>query len=285
MRITENLNLSSFNSYRINASCKKAYFPENESDLLAILGDPNLDKPVILGNGNNIILSRQFYNQDFIILNGCFENTEINKNIIVAEAGATMLHLSELALANSLTGFEIFYDIPSSVGGAVVMNAGAGGEEIKDYIEKVRYLDLDDMKVKEVQVDDIHYSYRNSIFQQQGSAVILKTWFRLQKGNQEMIHSKMQETKKMRWEKQPRDYPNCGSVFKRPPGYFVGQIMEELGLKGRSIGDARISEKHGGFIINTGNATGEDILKLIDIVKEKVYVRYGIDLEIEQRII
>jgi len=196
-----------------------------------------------------------------------------------------MLHLSELALANSLTGFEIFYDIPSSVGGAVVMNAGAGGEEIKDYIEKVRYLDLDDMKVKEVQVDDIHYSYRNSIFQQQGSAVILKTWFRLQKGNQEMIHSKMQETKKMRWEKQPRDYPNCGSVFKRPPGYFVGQIMEELGLKGRSIGDARISEKHGGFIINTGNATGEDILKLIDIVKEKVYVRYGIDLEIEQRII
>jgi len=277
--------LAKFNSYRLDARCAKAFFPETEYDLLQIYQKNPVIKKIVIGNGNNIILSREWYDEYFIIFNGTFNKVEINGNEIMAEAGATMLQLSEIALQNSLSGFEIFYDIPSSVGGAVVMNAGASGEEIKDLLIKVRYLDLEDMKFKELVRNDIKFEYRNSYFQKNPDKIVLKAWFKLTPGDRERIKDKMEAIKTTRWAKQPREYPNCGSVFKRPRGRFVGPMIDELGLRGFTIGGAQISEKHSGFIINTGGANGSDILAIVHEMKRRVKEHYGILLEMEQVII
>ncbi len=240
---------------------------------------------IVLGSGHNVILSKEDYDEEFIILNGCFDKIEISGTEVIADAGATLLQLSDASLKNSLAGFEIFYDIPSSVGGAVVMNAGTKEGEIKDVLVKVRYLDLADMKIKEIAKEDIGFEYRNSFFQKHTNKIVLKAWFKLVKGTPKEIKAKMEQTKQIRWAKQPREFPNCGSVFKRPPGRFVGPMLDELGMKGFTIGGARISEKHSGFIINTGNATGKDILAVMAEAQRRVKEKFGVDLEVEQRII
>lgn len=285
MFIYKNFNLTEYNAYRINAVCSKVWFPENERDLLEILNQNNKKCLIVLGNGNNIILSKEYYEEDFIILNGCFNKVTVKDNEIEAEAGATLLQLSEIALKQLLTGLEIFYDIPSSVGGAVVMNAGTKEGEIKDILVKVRYLDLTERKIKEITKEDIGFEYRNSFFQKHTDKIVLKAWFQLKKGNPEQIRAKMDETKQARWAKQPREYPNCGSVFKRPPGRFVGPMLDELGMKGFTIGGAKISEKHSGFIVNIGNATGKDILAVIAEAQKRVKEKFDVDLEVEQRVI
>jgi len=285
MLILEKFDLIKYNSYRLKACCAKAFFPDNEEDILEIFHEYPDTKKIIVGNGNNIILSREWYDEYFIILNGCFNKVEVNDNVIIAEAGTTLLELSVIALQNSLAGLEIFFDIPSSVGGAVVMNAGAGGEEIKDLIIKVRYLDLEDMQIKERFGDNLEFKYRNSFFQKHTDKLVLRAWFQLVNHDTEAIRTKMEINKQTRWAKQPREYPNCGSVFKRPTGQFVGFMLDKLGLKGFTVGGARISEKHSGFIINTGDAKGSDILAIISEVKKRVNREFKIDLEIEQKII
>lgn len=285
MNYINNYNLTAYNAYRINAVCSKAWFPENETDLLEIFRQNKNKRLIILGNGNNIILSKEYYEDEFIILNGCFDKIIISDTEIEAEAGATLLQLSETALKHHLTGFEIFYDIPSSVGGAVVMNAGTKEGEIKDILVKVRYLDLADKQIKEISKENIGFEYRNSFFQKNTNKIVIKAWFQLKNEKQERIRARMEETKQTRWAKQPREYPNCGSVFKRPPGRFVGPMLDELGMKGFTIGGAKISEKHSGFIINMGNATGKDILSIISEAQKRVKERFGVELEVEQRII
>lgn len=285
MRVFEKFDLSRYNAYNLTTSCAKAYFVESEEDLVNLYRNKSEFPKFIIGNGNNIILSKEWYDDSFIVFNGCFDKVEVKGTKINAEAGATMLQLSEIALQKSLSGFEIFYDIPSSVGGAVVMNAGAGTDEIKDFIEKVRYFDIADQQFKEIFSDKLDFKYRNSFFQKHPDKIVVKALFNLMPGNPVNIRTKMEETKQIRWAKQPRDYPNCGSVFKRPPGRFVGPMLDELGLKGFKIGGAQISEKHSGFIINTGNATGKDILAIIEYIRDQVKERFNVDLEIEQRII
>ncbi len=285
MRILENFDLTEYNAYKIKAICKKAFFPEKEEDLVKIYNETSNINKIIIGNGNNILMSKKYYESYFIIFNGNFEKYKIKGNLIEAEAGSTLQILSDKALENNLKGLEMFYDIPSSVGGAIVMNAGADGEEIKDLLVKARYLDLSDMTIKEISKEEIGFEYRNSFFQKHTNNIVLKGWFLLEEGNREEIKNKMETIKQNRWKKQPREYPNCGSVFKRPPGRFVGPMLDELGLKGFAIGGAMISEKHSGFIVNKGNATGEDILNLISEVQKRVKAKFNVDLEVEQRII
>lgn len=285
MKVLKNLNLKTYNSYRLTAYCTKAYFPQSENDLIKLYSKQSHPSIIVLGNGNNIILTKEWYDEHFVIFNGTFDLIEVNGCEISAQAGATMLQMSETALLNGLSGFEVFYDIPSSVAGAVVMNAGTKGEEIKDLVVRVRYLDLADLKIKEIIHDEIGFEYRNSFFQINTDKIIMKAWFRLSQDDPLAIEAKMLEIKQQRWNKQPREYPNCGSVFKRPQGRFVGPMIDEIGLKGFSIGGAMISEKHSGFIVNTGNATGKDILELIKIIQIKVKEKFGVELEIEQRII
>ena len=285
MRVFTNFDLTEFNSYRIKSKCRTAFFPESESDLIELY---NTKKDyILLGSGHNIILSKELYDCDFIIFNGNYNSVVVDNEtgIIEAESGITMPELSEMALEEGLTGIEIFYDIPSSLGGALVMNAGASGEEIKDVLVKVRYLDLEDFNVKEIYKKDISFEYRNSFFQRNTDKVVLKAWLKLQPKDRTVIREKMETIKTQRWAKQPKEYPNAGSVFKRPNGYYVGAIIDQLGLKGYRVGGAKISEKHGGFIINYDNATGQDVLDIIKEVKRKVKQKFNLELEVEQRVI
>jgi UDP-N-acetylmuramate dehydrogenase len=285
LKIHFNFNLQNYNSYRIEAVCSKAYFLENENDIVEFYKSQK--QFILLGSGHNIILSKSYYNIPFAIFNGNYNSIEVDKisNIVVAEAGATILDVSLAAEKHSLTGAEFFYDIPSSVGGAVVMNAGTKEGEAKNILKKVRYLDLKDMVVKEKMNEELEFEYRNSLFQKEKDKIILKAWFQLKVGNTSLIRKTMDESKERRWARQPRDYPNSGSVFKRPPGKFVGPMIDELGLKGYTIGGAQVSKKHSGFIVNLGNATGKDILELIQYVQEKVLQKFKVNLEVEQRII
>lgn len=285
MRIEENFDLTLYNSYRIRAKCKRAFFPTDETDFVEIYKNLPEVKKIVLGGGFNVILSKEFYDCDFILLGTNFSDVNIEGNSIEAKAGIDLKTLSEMALAHNLTGMEMFYDIPSSMGGAVVMNAGASGEEIKDILEKVRYLDLVDMKVKEILREEMSFEYRNSFFQKNTDKIILKVWLQLAPGEPDAIRKKMERIKTARWAKQPKEFPNAGSVFKRPAGYYVGAIMEELDLKGFTIGGAKISEKHGGFIVNFDNAKGADITQIIDEVRKRVLAVYNLNLEVEQRII
>lgn len=285
MKISSDFDLTNYNSYRIKATCNKAYFPESEEDVIALYKD--LESYVLLGSGHNVILSKAYYDTNFLIFNGNFQKSLIDKKtgVVEAEAGIMMLNLSELALENGLSGLEMFYDIPSSLGGAVVMNAGASGEEIKDVLVKVRYLDLEDMKVKEIHRKDMAFEYRNSFFQRHTNKIILKVWMQLQSKEKMRIKEKMETIKEKRWAKQPKGYPNAGSVFKRPKGYYVGAIIDDLKLKGFTVGGAMISEKHGGFIINHDDAKGQDIIDIITEVKRRVMEKFQVDLEVEQRVI
>tara|TARA_B110000902_G_C14281989_1_gene577227 strand:+ start:201 stop:1052 length:852 start_codon:yes stop_codon:yes gene_type:complete len=283
MKTFKNFNLTEYNSYRLNAFCNYAFFPETEQDVLDIFKSKK--KFVLIGNGNNIILSKEHYDKEFVIFNGNFNKISIDSNVIIAESGATTLNLSKYAEKCSLTGAEFFYDIPSSIGGAVVMNAGTKEGKTQKILKKVRYLDLKDNKIKERFSDDLQLDYRNSMFQKEKDKIILKAWFKLNFGDRSEIRQMMDESKTRRWSKQPREFPNCGSVFKRPPGRFVGPMLDELGLKGLTVGGAQVSHKHSGFIVNFKNASGSDILELIQIIQFKVKDCFGINLEVEQRII
>jgi UDP-N-acetylmuramate dehydrogenase len=284
MRIETEFNLTDFNAYRVNAICNRAFFPDNAEDVKAIFEDC-AERPIIIGNGNNLLLSKAYYEKDFVIFHGNFNKIDILGNTIIAEAGATLEEVSDIAFTESLEGMEVFWDIPSSIGGAVVMNAGASGEELKDVLLKVEYLDLDDLVIKQKTNNEINFSYRNSFFQENSNAIVLKACFALNPGIKKLIGEKRDTIRAKRWEKQPRNYPNCGSVFKRPEGRFVGPMLDELALKGFRVGGAQVSEKHSGFIINAGNATGADILMLIHEIQDKVKTKFGIELEVEQRII
>ena len=283
MKVYNDFDLTNYNSYRIKSKCKTVYFPESEDDVVALYKSNK--SFILLGSGHNLILSKAYYDKDFLIFNGNFNEVGTKLNVISAEAGATVLKVSETAEENGLTGVEFYYDIPSSVGGAVVMNAGTKEGETKNILKKVRYLDLADMLVKEKVNEELELGYRNSIFQNQKSKIILKAWFQLNVGDSKNIRKIMDESKARRWSKQPREFPNSGSVFKRPPGKFVGPMLDELGLKGYTIGGAQVSKKHSGFIVNINNATGEDILNLIKHIQKKVKERFNINLEVEQRII
>lgn len=285
MKEFSDFDLTMFNSYRLRAICNRAFFPETEKDVVALY--MTYESLILLGSGHNIILSRDYYPDSFLIFNGNYNKVSVDNtsNVVEIEAGAFMTDVSQLALNNGLSGLEIFYDIPSSFGGAVVMNAGASGEEMKDLLIKVRYLDLSDKRIKELYNEDIAFEYRNSFFQRNTDKVILKGWIQLRSEEKRVIKEKMDTIKAQRWAKQPKDFPNAGSVFKRPKGYYVGAVIDELNLKGYTVGGAKISEKHGGFIINFDNAIGHDILEIIKNVRRLVWNKYNIDLEVEQRII
>jgi UDP-N-acetylmuramate dehydrogenase len=285
MRHYKEFDLTEYNSYRLKSKCANAFFPDNEDEMRYIFSHGVGRKKVLLGHGNNVILSKKYYSEDFIILSNNFNQIYISDTIIEAEAGATLLRMSELASEKSLTGLEIFYDIPGSIGGAVVMNAGANGEAISDVLMKVRYYDSIKDEFKEIQNAAIGFDYRNSCFQKNTDLIITKAWFQLRAGNSDQINLRMEKIRSERWVKQPRNYPNAGSVFKRPTGYYVGEMIDELGLKGFTIGGAKISEKHSGFIINFKDAQGEDIINLIETISLKVYQKYNIYLELEQKIL
>ena len=200
---------------------------------------------------------------------------------IIAECGALLSSIANLARDNSLCGLEFARGIPGSVGGAVAMNAGAFGDEIKDVLISSRALDTSNGEIISIDKDNNNLGYRRSIYTENKNLICLSAVFELNTGDVSEIDSKMRQNSILRREKQPLEYPSGGSFFKRPAGNFAGKLIEDSGLKGVSIGGAQVSTKHAGFIINTGNATASDVMELADLVAQTVFEKFGVKLERE----
>lgn len=238
----------------------------------------------LLGNGSNVLAEDDGFDGVIIKLAGEFNKCSINNNdnAILAGAAVSLAELSRAALNNEFTGLEFASGIPGTVGGALVMNAGAYGGEMKQVVQTVKLLEKENagFVVKTYTNEEMNFSYRHSIAKEK-EVIFLEASFELAKGNAAYIKASMDEMNKSRREKQPLEYPSAGSTFKRPEGYFAGKLISDAGLKGYAVGDARVSEKHAGFCINTGNATAADFKKLMEDVSEKVYELYQVKLEPE----
>lgn len=258
--------------------------PSNKHQLvktIKICNDNNIPYMVI-GNGSNLLVKDGGIRG--IVIKLCKLNTiQVDGNKIKAEAGSLLKDVSNIALKESLTGFEFACGIPGSVGGAVFMNAGAYDGEMKNVISEVQVIDkIGNLRV--LKGDEIKLGYRTSNIKDEGYIVVSAT-FELTTGDKEKIETRINELTEKRESKQPLEYPSAGSTFKRPEGYFAGKLIQDSGLKGYQIGGAAVSEKHSGFIINKDNASAKDILDLIDYVKKEVKNKYNVELTPEVRII
>lgn len=236
-------------------------------------------KYYIFGKGSNILVSDNGLKGVVILISGDFSAIERDGDVLVCEAGASMSKLCLTAKDNSLTGLEFAYGIPGTVGGGLYMNAGAYGGELKDVVLYCDYLD-NDGSVKRMYKDEMELSYRHSAFSGTDK-VILKVAVKLSVGDKQAISDRMNEIMNKRREKQPLEYPSAGSTFKRPVGDFAGRLIEASGLKGYSCGGAEVSTKHSGFVVNKGGATFDDVINVVNGVKEKVYKDSGVMLECE----
>ncbi len=281
-----NERLSSYSTFKIGGSADFLVMPENIKTLTQIISyaaDNNI-KYVLIGNGSNILFSDDGY-AGLVISTKKMDKISLNNELIVSECGAQFTKMSIIASNNSLSGLEFAYGIPGTCGGAVFMNAGAYGSEISNVLESVTVYDSISKKVFDVQNKDLNFSYRHSIFQTKENWIVLEAKIRLHPGNQIDIKNKMDANMSSRRSKQPLEFPNIGSIFKRYDSFFMGQIIEQCGFKGHTIGGAQVSEKHAGFIVNVGSATSEDVLSLISKIQDTVKQKYGFIPECEIRYI
>ncbi len=234
-----------------------------------------------IGNGSNTLVKDKGIRGITIKLN--FKDINVNGNTIEAGSGVAIPTLAKKAYDNSLKGLEFASGIPGTVGGAITMNAGAYGSEFGDIVVSTKYID-ENLKAHTITKDEQDFSYRHSFFSTKKN-IIISTIIKLEKGNKEKIKEKMQNDASRRKEKQPLNFPSAGSVFKRKSEYIPAQIIDKCGLKGYNINDAYVSELHAGFIVNKGNATADDVLKLIEYIKKVVKEKYKIDLELEIKVI
>ena len=236
----------------------------------------------LLGNGSNILFADEGYNGAVLDVSSMQDAVEVHGTQLTAGAGVRLSALCKTALEHGLTGLEFAYGIPGTVGGAVYMNAGAYGGEMKDVLVRCTHIDGDG-KLGQLAGEDLHLSYRHSAYYDNG-CIITGLELRLQPGDPAEIKAKMDDLISRRREKQPIEYPSAGSTFKRPPGHFAGALIDQCGLRGTSVGGARVSEKHAGFVINTGGATCADVLALCRQCREKVLAETGVELEMEIRV-
>lgn len=233
----------------------------------------------VLGNGSNILVSDKGYEGVILDLSAGLRSIEIEGKRVTAEAGALLSAVAVRACEAGLAGFEFAAGIPGTIGGAIVMNAGAYDGDMKQVVESVTVLG-EDGEIMVLDNDTMEFGYRSSIIKNR-PFIVLETVLLLEAGNKEQIKSRMDELNKRRREKQPLNYPSAGSTFKRPEGHFAGKLIMDAGLRGFRIGGARVSEKHCGFVINEGNATATDVADVIDEVIERVRDKFGVTLETE----
>ncbi len=232
-----------------------------------------------LGNGSNVLFDDEGFRGAVVSL-CALRGIDCEENTISAEAGYSFTALSKAARDNSLTGMEFANGIPGTVGGAVYMNAGAYNGEVSFVLKESTYLDLDTLEVKSILLDEHNFGYRDSIYKHT-NRLILSAKFKLQKGSKDEITEMMNDFMNRRVSKQPLDFPSAGSVFKRYPGRFTAQMIDEAGLKGYTVGGAQVSEKHAGFIINIGGATAKDVQDLIAHIQKNILEKFGCAIERE----
>lgn len=237
----------------------------------------------VMGNGSNLLFQDNGYAGVIIDMTKGFQHGTVSGRQLTAEAGVLLGSLAKKAMTNQLTGLEFAAGIPGSVGGALVMNAGAYGGEIKQVVTWAKVL-TESGEIRKVSPEELELSYRHSAIRKNGW-IVLEAAFTLEQGEEEKIRRQMETFAASRREKQPLEYPSAGSTFKRPEGYFAAQLIDEAGLKGLTVGDAQVSEKHAGFVINRGHALAADVLELCRQVKEKVKNNSGVDLELEVEVI
>ncbi|HOQ00197.1 MAG TPA: UDP-N-acetylmuramate dehydrogenase [Acetivibrio clariflavus] len=237
----------------------------------------------IMGNGTNLLVSDKGIRGVVVKIYDNLNRYVVKDNFIEAYGGILLSKLSDIALENELTGLEFASGIPGTLGGAVAMNAGAYGGEMKDVVVETEFIDKDG-NLKVIRGEEHQFGYRTSFIQKQ-SAVAVKSVIRLRKGERAAIKALIDDLTVRRQDKQPLEMPSAGSVFKRPEGYFAGKLIEECGLRGYSIGGAQVSEKHCGFIVNKGNATSKDVLDLIRHIQKTVKDKFGVELNTEVKIV
>lgn len=248
--------------------------------------DENKEKLTVIGNGSNILVKDNGIKGIVAKINlkeVKFYIKDNQKIEVAVDSGVQLGYLAQILLKQEIQGFEELSGIPGTIGGAVTMNAGAHGKEIKDIIQKIIAIDYKG-NIQELTKEDGEFEYRNSRFSK-GDLIVLQAVIELEKGNKEQIKMKMDEYAKYRKDKQPIEFPNAGSTFKRGTDFITAQLIEQAGLKGYSIGGAEVSTKHSGFIINKGNATAQDVLELVKYIKEKVYEKFEKTIELEIKII
>ncbi len=277
--------MSNHTTFKIGGNADVYIKPESIEQISTIIKAciDNCEPYFILGNGSNLLVSDKGYRGVVIQIYNNLDSIIIEDTKIKVSAGALLSKMANIAKENSLTGMEFAAGIPGTIGGGTVMNAGAYGGELKDIIDTVTVLDKNG-NIITLSNKDMEFGYRTSVVEQNGY-IVVETTINLEKGNKSDIISKMDELKEARVSKQPLEYPSAGSTFKRPEGYFAGKLIMDAGLRGKSIGGAKISDKHCGFVINTGGATAKDVIELIEDVTKEVENQFGVTLETEVKML
>lgn len=284
LTLLENEPMNVHSSFRIGGPVRALAVPEDVMSLsrvCAVLKENHL-APMILGNGTNILFPDEGLKDLFII------STEkltkmflLDRETIYAEAGVPLAKLAGFAHQNGLSGLEFASGIPGTLGGGVIMNAGAYGGEMKDAVESVVCYYVQDQRLYELDREQCRFEYRNSLFKKMGGCIVLSAVLKLKKGDSAEIAAKMRELNERRRDKQPLDLPSAGSAFKRPEGGYAAALIDECGLRGYTVGGAQISEKHAGFAVNIGGATSHDVYDLLKHVRDTVYLEKKVALEPE----
>lgn len=285
MQVLYNEPMKNHTSFKLGGPADIFIEPDNTEELVKTIKDLR-ERSIpyyIMGNGSNLLVSDKGLRGAVVKIGEKFGSVTINDSNIIAGCGILLSTLSKIAAKSGLTGMEFASGIPGALGGAVTMNAGAYGGEMKDIIEWVEVLDKD-LKLKRLQNNEMKFEYRKSIIEP-GKHIVISCCIRLNKGKPEEINRIMAELTEKRKSKQPIHIPSAGSTFKRPGGYFAGKLIEDAGLRGFSLGGAQVSDLHCGFIVNNGDATAQDVYDLIKHVQKTVYEKFNVNLEPEVKIL
>ena len=278
--------LKNHTTFKIGGNCIALIEPREVSDIVETIKicRENSIKFFVIGNGSNLLVPDEGYNGVIIKLKSEFSTIQVEGEYLIVNSGAKLSEVYTVAYENSLTGFEFASGIPGTIGGAIYMNAGAYGGEMKDIVESVEVLDLDNFELRELKNEELEFSYRKSIIQRR-NYIVTTIKLKLQKGNKEKINAVYEDLRERRNSKQPLNFGSAGSTFKRPEGHFASKLIEDAGLKGYHINDACVSEKHSGFVVNKGNASYKEVMELIEYVQKVVFEKFGVKLETEVRIL
>ena len=281
----EEISLRNYNTYRTNTISKFLVFPKSIEELKKIIKylKENNEKYYILGNGSNIILSMDYYDGVMIKLDN-LNNIIYKDNLVTAGAGCSLIKLSLDTIEKGFTGLEFSAGIPGCVGASVAMNAGAYNSDVSAVLKEATVLNPNN-EVITLKKDELEFEYRDSFLKKNKDYIVLSATFELEKGNIDEMKLIIEERKKKRISSQPLDMPNAGSVFRNPEGGYAGELIEQANLKGYNINGAEVSTKHANFIVNKGNATGKDILNLIEKIQKEIKEKNNIELKLEQIIV
>ena len=283
-RVLRDEPMKNHTTFRVGGPARYFVSPKDSRELAAVLDACRRDGSpwFILGNGSNLLVSDRGFSGTVVDMGKGFTSIRVEGERIFAGAGLLLSQIARKALEAGLSGLEFAAGIPGSLGGAVVMNAGAYGSEMKDVLESVLVL-TPEGKEQEISAGELELGYRTSAVLKRGYVVLGASFF-LKPAPREQIRARMDELAAARREKQPLEYPSAGSTFKRPEGYFAGKLIDDAGLRGFRVGGAQVSEKHAGFIVNTGGATCQDVLGLIEEIQREVFAQKGVRLETEVRV-